>query len=221
MLNVFIGFDVRQPIAYNVAQYSVIKNASQPVSVIPLMLNQLPIKRRGLTEFTYSRFLVPYLSNYSGMSMFMDPDMIVTGDVVELFKAADPIKAVSVVQEQARFEWPSMMVFSNSCCKKLTPEFVEDTSNALFDFEWAPSVGELPKEWNKCCFYDQSDDEANLYHFTVGLPVWEETQGLCKEEELWVGMHREANSTVGYNDLMANSVHDKHIRANGGTLWKT
>ena len=72
--HVFIGYDPRQPIAYNVAQYSVVKNASQPVSVTPLILSQLPITRRGLTEFTFSRFLVPWLTGFKGKSMFMDQD---------------------------------------------------------------------------------------------------------------------------------------------------
>ena len=66
MLNVFIGYDQRQPVAFQVAAHSIWKHASYPVAITRLQLNQLPIKKTGLTEFTYSRFLVPYLCQFQG-----------------------------------------------------------------------------------------------------------------------------------------------------------
>ena len=78
MLNVFIGYDPRQPVAYNVLQHSIVRHASEPVAITPLILKQLPIERRGLTEFTFSRFLVPYLCGFKGMAVFLDADMVVT-----------------------------------------------------------------------------------------------------------------------------------------------
>ena len=65
--------------------------------VVRLQLNQLPITRRGLTEFTYSRFLVPYLSGYDGYSLFLDADMLVLADVYQILDVVDPHAAVSVV----------------------------------------------------------------------------------------------------------------------------
>lgn len=209
MLRVFIGYDARQPVAYNVAQFAVVKNASAPVSVTPLILSQLPIARRGLTEFTYSRFLVPWLSEFRGLSVFMDPDMIVTGDICELVQHADPLNAVSLVKAQPRFEWPSMMVFSNSACTKLTPQFVDDEANPLFDMAWAAHIGDLPGEWNYCIGYE-APKEAKLWHYTQGIPCWPETEGL--EERAWKEAFREANSTVSWSELMAGSVHAKAVQ---------
>jgi hypothetical protein len=180
-----------------------------PVSITPLVLSQLPIKRRGLTEFTYSRFLVPYLSGFVGYSVFMDADMVVTADIKELFEAVQPMAAVSVMQSQERFEWPSMMVFSNSACRRLTPEFIDDEKNALFDFAWAPSVGDIPSEWNHCVGY-QEPKEANLYHYTQGLPCFPETRGL-PEDAVWEREKRAMLSTVEWKDLMGKSVHAKHV----------
>lgn len=204
-LRVFIGYDPRQPIAYNVLQHSIIRNSSVPVAITPLILRQLPIMRRGLTEFTYSRFLVPYLSGFKGKSVFMDADMIVTGDIKELFDAANGEHAVYVVKDQQKFEWPSMMVFANDKCPSMTPEYIDDKSNKLFDFSWASSIGDLPPEWNHCVGY-QEPKEAKLYHYTQGLPCFFETKGL-EEDDYWEHEKRVMLSTVDWKTLMGTSVH--------------
>lgn len=206
-LKVFIGYDPRQPLAYNVLQHSIVKNSSVPVSITPLILSQLPLRRRGLTEFTYSRFLVPWLCGFSGRAVFMDADMVVTGDIKELFDAADPLNAVSVMMEQPKFEWASMMVFSCGSCLRLTPEFVDDEKNNLFDLAWANYVGAVPPEWNHCVRYAEPK-AANLYHYTMGLPCWPETAG-ADEDAAWVQAYEEMQRTVSWRELMGNSVHAK------------
>ena len=206
MYRVFIGFDPRQPVAYNICQYSVVKNASHPISVTPLILPQLPIKRRGLTEFTFSRFAVPYLCGFRGKALFMDPDIIVTGDVCELIDMANPVKgSLHVMKEQPRFEWPSVMLFNNAKCKKLTPEFIDDTENQLYDMEWADGIADFPPEWNNCIGIVEHDENAKLYHYTEGIPCWPETCRLNPEP--WLDLFAEANSTVTWRELMGNSVH--------------
>ena len=210
---VFIGYDPRQPVAYNVAQYSVARNASKPVSITPLILDQLPIKRRGVTEFTFSRFLVPYLMGYRGKGMFMDADMVVTGDVCELIDSCGCDAAVHVVQDQPRFEWPSMMVFCNARCRTLKPEYIDDEENTLFDFKWANAIGEIPKEWNHCVGYEEPRSDAKLYHYTCGLPCWPETQEF--EPSYWMDEFKQANSTVSWKELMGNTVHARKVRADG------
>lgn len=208
---VYIGYDPRQPVAYNICQHSVVSNASKPVSITPLILSQLPITRRGLTEFTFSRFLVPYLSGFRGNSLFMDPDMIVTGDICELLDGIDCTKgAVHVVKDQPQFEWPSMMVFSNMRCKTLMPEYVNNPENNLFDLEsWSTKgVGELPAEWNHCVGYKEPA-QAKLYHFTAGLPIWPETANQYEEQRAWDDAFRKALSSCSYMELMGNSVHEQ------------
>jgi hypothetical protein len=203
-LQVFIGYDPRQPLAYNVLQHSIVRNASVPVSITPLILDQLPMKRRGLTEFTYSRFLVPYLCDFVGQAVFMDADMVVTGDIADLFKVPD-MSAVCVMQDQPKFEWASVMLFQNASCKRLSIEYIENAENKLFDLEWAPSVGKLPQEWNHCVGY-QEPKESNLYHFTQGLPCFHETKGLM-EDGVWQREYDLMKGTVSWVDLMGGSVH--------------
>jgi hypothetical protein len=208
---VFVGFDPRQPLGFNVLQSSIHRYASAPISVIPLQLRHMPVKRRGLTEFTYSRFLVPFLSAYAYQAIFMDADIVVKGDIVELFDQADPLCAVQVMQEQAKFEWASVMLFNNYLCRTLTPEFVDDPANVLFDLAWAEKVGTFAPEWNHCVGYAEPK-EAKLYHYTQGLPCWYETRGL-PEDAAWLEEHKYMTNTVSWREMMGNSVHARPVIA--------
>ena len=212
-LKVFIGLDRRQPLAYTVARSSVERHAKNRVQVEPLRLDWLPITRTGLTEFTYSRFLVPWLCDNRGVAVFMDSDVVVLGDVTELPELIGH-DAVSLVKGKQRFEWASVMVFQNSnCgCVKLTPKFINDTQNALFDFKWADSIGELPLEWNNLIGYDEPNPNAKIIHYTGGIPVWPETKNspLAKP---WHKEHAHAMATVSWETLMGKSVHRKVVEA--------
>jgi hypothetical protein len=209
-LSVFIGYDPRQPVAFQVLAHSIWKHASVPVSLVRLDLRALPIKRRGLTEFTYSRFLVPFLAGFEGVSMFVDSDVLCRGDLAELVALTSDASPVWVVKNKLRFEWPSMMVFRNELCRALTPAFVDDDHNSLFDLAWAPSVGALPAAWNHCVGYDAPNPDAKLVHFTQGVPVWPETIDSEFAPE-WMAAHRESNGTVSFKKLMGNSVHAKAV----------
>lgn len=209
-LRVFVGYDPRQPIGFNVLQQSIYRNTSSiEVSVRPLQLRHMPIQRRGLTDFTYSRFLVPYLCGYQGSAIFMDADIVVTGDICELFAQADGKSSVQVMQQQPRFEWPSVMLFNNDRCKALTPEFVDDPANEMFDLKWASGVGFLTEEWNHCVGYQQPK-QAKLYHYTQGIPCWYETRGL-PEDSVWDDERKVLTASVGWKELMGRSVHAKPV----------
>lgn len=214
MIRVFIGFDPRQPIAFQVAAFSVFRRCTKPVSITPLVLSQLPIDRRGLTEFTFSRYLPPYLCEYRERSIFMDADVLCLGDVSELMSAADPKAEVSVVKGSHRFEWPSVMVFNNHLCRKLTPEYVNNKTTQPNKFDWANSVGSLPKAWNHLVGYDGPDEKAKLVHYTAGIPCWPETKD-CEFSALW---HKEAfamTASVSFEELMGRSVHAKMVKEGG------
>jgi lipopolysaccharide biosynthesis glycosyltransferase len=203
---VFIGYDPRQPVAYTVVAHSVASRLSTPVPITRLQLNQLPITRRGLTEFTYSRFLVPFLSDYDGYSLFLDADMLVLGDVTELLQHVDPQAAVSVVMHKEAFERPSLMLFNNKRNRNLTPEFVDNPTNSLFDMAWASKIGALPKDWNHVVGYNAPNPNAKVIHYTKGVPCWPETEH-CDWAKEWLAEFHDLASTVPFQELMGGSVH--------------
>mgnify|MGYP000290578739 CR=1 FL=1 len=88
-LPVYIGFDHRQAVSYNVLQFSIFRRSSKPVTISPLVLPSLPITRQGLTPFTYSRFLVPWLNSFQGWALFLDTDFLCLADISELFALCD------------------------------------------------------------------------------------------------------------------------------------
>ena len=144
----------------------------------------------------------------------MDADMLVTSDLAELFWLGQQNDAaVSVVKNQHRFEWPSMMYFNNEKCRNLTSTYINDESNHPQSFEWADEVGELPPEWNFCVGYDDpmydehlEEVDPKLIHYTMGIPHFPETRGFHYAQEWWdVYTHMTANCS--WLELMGNSVH--------------
>jgi len=216
-LKVFIGYDPRQPIAYQVCAQSVWEHASKPVSITRLDLRTLPITRRGLTSFTFSRFLVPYLSNFEGYSLFLDSDILVRGDVHELITDDMPPGTVEIVQGDRKFEWPSVMLFHNENCRHLTLDYVNTAK--LYDFLWFNEPGKnvsetgpilLDKEWNHLVGYDAPNPDAKIVHYTMGIPIWKETIH-CEFAQEWIDTFKRMNSSVSFEELMGKSVHVPHL----------
>jgi len=221
-LNIFIGYDHRQVIAYTVLQHSIIEAAKQPVAIRPLVLPTLPIKRQGLTPFTYSRFLIPHLMDFDGWAAFLDLDMAVFADIGELFALADDSKAVMVHKHpEHQFEWASVMLFNcrHPANRMLIPDYVAQVPNP-FQFPWlggpdSAHIGNLPAEWNFLVGYDnwprERLEKVKLAHYTQGIPVHPECRDLPFAQE-WGVLCRRAMNTLPWGQLMGNSVHAKPVR---------
>ena len=104
-MNIYIGYDSREDLAYQVCSHS-IKSKSNTAKVYPLRLNDLKDKglytrgedKLGSTEFTFSRFLVPNLNGYNGWALFCDCDILFLNPVDELFSLTNDKYAVMCVQ---------------------------------------------------------------------------------------------------------------------------
>lgn len=211
MIRVFIGFDPRETVAYNVLAHSIQARASRPVAIAQLALAQLSgVFRRERhplqsTDFSFSRFLVPHLSGFEGWSIFMDCDMLMLDDVARLYDLRDDRYAVMVVkhrhkpreaskfldQPQSAYEkknWSSVMLFNNPRCRALTPEYVNTASGLeLHQFKWLEDealIGELPHRWNHLVGYDPPAPGMSLVHFTLGGPYFDEYRA-CEYAAEW------------------------------------
>lgn len=160
--------------------------------------------------------MCPWLCNFdASYSLFLDGDMLVLDDICKIFETdvLDEPCPVFVVKNPRRFEWPSLMLFHNASCEMLTPQFVENEANQLFDFAWAGGdfhVGTLPAEWNHCIGYDAPRTDAKVVHFTQGIPCHEETSDSEYYEE-WHMECQSAFATCSWAELMAGSVHAKPV----------
>ena len=207
----FLGFDTRQAAAYTALSTSIITRATGPVALTPLLQHQLPVKRHGLTGFTWTRFLVPHLCHYNGWGLFMDADMLVLDDIDKLFALRDESKAVMVVKNKLAFEWGSLMLFNCSHPDNhiLTPEYIE-TAKGLHQCQWTDNVGELPGEWNHLVGYDPPRKDAKGIHYTQGIPFFPETVD-CEYSSQWNNELRVAASSRPWAEVMGPSVHAKPV----------
>ena len=201
---VFIGFDPHERAAVNVLSDSLVQHSSSPLAITPIVARQLSgvlTRERNpnqSTEFSFSRFLVPWLMHYDGWAIFMDCDMLARGDIRELWDLRDDRYAVMVVKHAhepneprkflgalqtryARKNWSSLMLFNCNQCQALTPEFVNQASGLeLHRFEWLDSehrIGELPMgRWNHLIDVQRPTTQPAsaggpaLVHWTLGGP---------------------------------------------------
>ena len=203
---IFIGRDPRQPVAASVLAQSLYMHASAALAVTMLDMRWLPIRRCGLTTFTFTRYLVPWMCHYEGWALFLDADMLARADVTKLWDLRESRYDVMLVKNRIRCEWPSLMMFNCENCHRLTPEWVEDEKNQPAALQWAKEIGELPTEWNHAIGYDPRNSDAKMAHFTQGVPVWKETKGSEFAEEWWA-VARQMASSVEHHELMGRSVH--------------
>lgn len=202
MNHIFIGWDSREAVAFDVCRASIIKHVSGATSIRPL--NQRALRAAGLywrerdplasTEFTYTRFLVPYQQAFRGWALFCDCDILFRADVSELFALADASKAVLVVKHDhrptattkmgqalqtayPRKNWSSVVLWNcgHPANRVLSPTTVNSRSGAyLHRFQWLSDgmIGELPLAWNYLVGYNTLAQvpDPKAVHFTEGIP---------------------------------------------------
>jgi hypothetical protein len=223
VLNIFIGNDPRESVAFYTLAHSIARRSSIPVSIAPLMQSQLKgiYKRtRGpteSTEFSLTRFLVPSLSQFRGWSVFMDCDMLCRTNISELIlemerqsdKAVLVCKHDYVPKTERKFldqvqtkyprkNWSSLMVFNNERCKALTPDYVNAAPGLdLHRFEWIDdaAIGELPLEWNWLVSEYPFRTDARIVHYTVGGPYFDQYRD-CDYAAEWFAEYDSMRSTA-------------------------
>jgi lipopolysaccharide biosynthesis glycosyltransferase len=216
MNKVFIGWDSREKIAYEVCRYSIYKH-NQKITVIPIVqqsLRQQGIYNRskdrlGSTEFTFTRFLVPYLCNYTGWALFCDCDFLWTGDIDEVFNFCNDDCAVMVVkhnhvpktatkkndQTQSHYDrknWSSLILWNCSHPSNLilTPQLINDEIGLFFhQFRWLQEneIGSLDLRYNFLIGHNTLQETESLplaYHFTEGGP-WLSQYSSSEFGDLW------------------------------------
>ena len=221
MINIFIGYDSKEKVAYNVLSHSIIQNSTKPVAITPIALNNLKddfVRERNAlssTEFSFSRFMIPHLMNYQGWALFMDCDMLMFEDISKLWRMRDDSKAIQVCkhdyipkeskkflgQVQTKYEkknWSSFMLMNCKKCTTLTPDYVNKASGLeLHQFKWLEGdhlIGDLPLEWNWLVGeYEHKEDVKNV-HYTEGGP-WFDDYKNCDYSKDWFRNLEESNGS--------------------------
>ena len=184
----FVGWDSREDVAYQVCRYSIVARASVPIQITPIKREEL--RQRGLytrqrdplasTEFTYTRFFVPHLAGYDGWALFCDCDFLWLTDIKNLIDLIDDRYAVMCVHHDhrpsetskldgrqqtnyPRKNWSSMVLYN--CGHRdnavLTPDLINrETGAVLHRFQWLDDavIGAVPESWNWLEGWSQKPD---------------------------------------------------------------
>lgn len=214
-INIVVGFDQREAIAYHTFTQSIIEKSSLPVFFIPLAVNTLKGYREThedrSNDFIYSRFLTPYLNNFDGWAIFADGDMICQSDIGELWDLRDESKALLVVKHDyvtkanrkylgninenyPRKNWSSLILWNCAHPKHsiLTPDFIANQSGQfLHRFSWLDDsdIGDLPKEWNWLALEYPINNSAKIIHYTLGTPCFKDYRN-SDMSDIWFETHK-------------------------------
>lgn len=215
---IYIGYDPREELYARVLKKSIEDNTKTKFNIVPLVQKEL--RRSGLyfrthdgsnridsfdgkpfsTEFSFTRFLVPFLNQFSGLALFMDCDMYVRSDISEVFDVYGQNKdaAISCVHHNYspvekkkmddqvqtvyfRKNWSSFMLWncSHPAVKQLTVHDVSTKPGSWlhsFDFidnyDGYDHTGKIHTEWNWLDGHSSEDIQAKNVHFTTGGPFY-------------------------------------------------
>ena len=226
-LRVFIGYDSREDVAYQVCRESLARNSSILLDIKPI--KQTEMREKNLywrekdalssTEFSFTRFLVPYLAGYDGWAVFMDCDFLWRGDIAEIQNYMNPYCAAYVVKhnyepkettkmdgqvqtQYPRKNWSSFVLWNcrHPDLKMLTPNLVNDASGLYlhrFKFIHDTNIGELPIKFNYLEGWYTKDDEPNPLgvHFTRGGPWFKDYVDVEYGDE-WVSVYKKLHGVL-------------------------
>ena len=216
MHTIYIGYDPKQNVYVDMLKKSIELNTKEKYNIVPLVQSELRragMYRRGTevvdgvevdqfdrkpfsSEFSFTRFLVPFLNQRSGLALFMDADMFVRADISEIFNiyGRDTSKAIHCVKHDYwpkesskrdgkvqtvyfRKNWSSFVLWN--CAHPAHDELsvcdVNYRSGSwLHSFQWLESevIGDLPSKWNWLDSHDEPTVGANNVHFTTGGPLY-------------------------------------------------
>ena len=208
VINIFIGYEQEHPEAYEVCKESILR-FNKDHEIQPLIKEELI--QRGIytrpyqgesTDFAFTRFLVPYLMEYSGFALFCDGDFLWRCDPQEIEEQINSHHGVYVVKHpelitgnHVKMEgkinrpypmkyWSSLMYMDCDKCHSLTPDGVSWLpASDLHGFKWANGgIGELPATYNTLLGYYAFNDPKAV-HFTDGGPWLEQYKNVEYADE--------------------------------------
>jgi len=194
-MKIFIGYDSKHPEAYEVCKASILKH--NPLHEVHPLVNK-DLREKGLynrpshmmesTEFSFTRFLVPLLCNYTGRAIYCDGDFLWRCDPQEIVSHLGNADVAVVKHPKFSIKtkkmknkpnadydmkyWSSLMLFDCARSDYLTQWYVSNAHAAhLHGFSWASKIDSIPASYNALVgYYDFGKKYTKAAHFTDGGP---------------------------------------------------
>lgn len=222
--SIWVGFDPREADCFAVAVASLRQHLSEELPINGIVLSRVRMeglykrateKRDGrlfdvisqhpmATEFAISRFLTPHLAK-SGLALFMDCDVLVRRDPVDLFQEmemhshalmcvkhdhrpkSDTKMGGQIQSSYSKKNYSSVMMFDcdHAANKALTIDLINTVpGRELHQFCWLKedNIGYFDPAWNVLVGEEDHEDPA-IVHFTNGAPSFPDQQDAPFAEE--------------------------------------
>ena len=180
-VKVFVGTDSAQMLGVKMLEYSIKKYASLSVTVEPIDDAGIPVPtdpaNRSRTGFSFSRFRIPELCGYRGRGIYLDADMQVFSDILDLWER--PFGGAHVLYAEGpatQGRVPQFSVLVLDCAsldwdvRRIVQGFDEgryhyaDLMQNMCIVEPQYRRAGLPFEWNSLEYYEAG--KTKLIHYT-------------------------------------------------------
>lgn len=180
-IKVYVGSMPEQMLSVKVLEYSIRKNSSMSVEVIPLFKNDIQIpkpkdeRNKPRTPFSFQRFLIPELKGHTGRAIYVDSDMQVFRDIRDLWER--PMEGCDVLaayesSDSGRKPQFAVMLLD---CEQLQWDIAEvvkrldsgelNYEKLMFEMGVAKKVCPvIEREWNSLEHYEEG--KTALIHYT-------------------------------------------------------
>lgn len=185
-IRVFIGTDPSQLGAAEVLRQSIFETTKRPVEVTTMEKVSIPqpkdIRQSQRTGFSFARWAIPELCNFSGRAIYLDADMLVFTDIAELWDMPMNGATISIVdgrdssycsnKVKCNKNETSVMVLDCEKVKWTLGALVEglgvryqykDMMTDLCFLEENDISRAVPRRWNAM---DYCDSTVSLLHYT-------------------------------------------------------
>ncbi len=225
-IRIFIASTPAEWLPMRVLEFSIKETTSIPVEVSALYTfgRKIPmpqaIENRPRTPFSFQRFLIPELCDFSGKAIYLDADMQVFRDIGGIWNmdfADCDVQAVQEAQKGRRGQFSVMLLDCKALGWNIDHIVADldagklDYAALMYDMQVARKIGrDIPPEWNSLERYETG--KTCLLHYTdMDTQPWISTANPLGN--LWIACMRRALQ-VGFisNEELEREVISGHIR---------
>lgn len=186
MIKVFVGTDRSQRLAVKVLTHSILKHTNSNVDIQSLENIMIPepkdIRQSQRTGFSFARWAIPELCDYTGKAIYLDADMLVFSDIDSLWNTDMDDATIAIVDGSNAKNCSSGVKLNKNetsvmllNCVKARWSLAELVNGLDGSYNYQQMMSQLcflnepeikrniPRTWNSMDYWDA---EAALVHYT-------------------------------------------------------
>lgn len=174
VIRIFVGTEPMQWLPTKVLKRSILTRTKAKVEFEDLIGIDLGLKLKMYTGFSFYRFSIPEKCGYKGRAIYLDADMVVLGDIQELYELdMDGHNALALSGGKGIWYTSVMLLDNDKLQHWKVKEWVALINAGLTSYQGtmsgqssgmnAEDFGPLPPYWNN---FDYYDDNTRLIHYT-------------------------------------------------------